>query len=104
MNNNVSFNNNISLVSSGTTYNIGSELSTNKAKLTNVSYNSGTNTTTFSGILTFPAGSISNSALAILTSANTFTDSQTYNKIMYLKSDLSIAGDLVACWIYNYFK
>ena len=67
-----------------------------QTKTTNINYTLGTNTTAFTGVLSFPTGSISTASLNILGNTNTWTDSQTFTKIMYLTSDLSINGELVA--------
>lgn len=76
--------------------NIQAQFTPLQTKTTNISYTLGTNTTAFTGTLSFPTGSIATTALNILGNTNTWTDSQTFTKIMFLTSDLSIAGDLVA--------
>lgn len=108
------------------TQNVETNLNSVKTKLTNQSYNSNTNTTSWSGSLSFPAGSISTSAISggvvSLGSNNTYTGLNTYNSGVQMSNqfacvdntngvqiacyggrtwDNGTAGDIVNEWVFN---
>ena len=111
---------------SGLTANVNTSITNLNTKTTNQSYTSATNTTSWTGNLSFPAGSISTSAISggvvSLGSNNTYTGLNTYNSGVQMSNqfacvdntngvqiacyggrtwDNGTAGDIVNEWVFN---